>query len=123
VIKLHEVYENENYIYLVKELLKGRFVVYQNIGGELFSKLKKHTSYSEKYVAQIVLRLLSALEYIHANNILHRDIKPENLILRSRSNDYDICLADFGLADYYDPEGNYMFKRCGTPGYVAPELL
>lgn len=70
-----------------------------------------------------MLRLLSSIEYIHSKNILHRDIKPENIILRSRNNDYDICLADFGLADYYDPEGNYMFKRCGTPGYVAPELL
>jgi calcium/calmodulin-dependent protein kinase I len=54
---------------------------------------------------------------------LHRDLKPENLILRSKTDDYDVCIADFGLADYYDPTGNYMFKRCGTPGYVAPEVL
>ena len=70
-----------------------------------------------------MLRLFSALEYIHSKGILHRDIKPENLILHSRDNSHDICLADFGLADYYNPEGNYIFKRCGTPGYVAPELL
>jgi len=35
----------------------------------------------------------------------------------------DICIADFGLADYYKPDGKYLFKRCGTPGYVAPEIL
>ena len=70
-----------------------------------------------------MIRLFSALDYIHARGILHRDIKPENLILHSRDNNIDICLADFGLADYYNAEGDYIFKRCGTPGYVAPELL
>jgi serine/threonine protein kinase len=58
--------------------------------------------------------LLSALDLIHSKNVLHRDLKPENLILRSKTDDYDICIADFGLADYFDPKGNYMFKRCGT---------
>lgn len=45
------------------------------------------------------------------------------MILRSKNNDYDVCIADFGLADYYNPKGKYMFNRCGTPGYVAPEVL
>jgi calcium/calmodulin-dependent protein kinase I len=43
--------------------------------------------------------------------------------LRSKFSDCDICIADFGLADYFNPKGDYMFKRCGTPGYVAPEVL
>ena len=70
-----------------------------------------------------MLRLFGALQYIHSKGILHRDIKPENLILHSRENNYDICLADFGLADFYNPNCDYIFRRCGTPGYVAPELL
>ena len=45
------------------------------------------------------------------------------MILRNKGVKHDICIADFGLADYFDPKGNYMFKRCGTPGYVAPEVL
>jgi calcium/calmodulin-dependent protein kinase I len=69
------------------------------------------------------MKLFSSLDYIHSKNILHRDIKPENLILRGKYDETNICLADFGLADYYSPEGKYMFKRCGTPGYVAPEVL
>ena len=69
-----------------------------------------------------MLNLLKSLSYIHSKNVLHRDLKPENLILKSE-NLYDICVADFGLADYYDVTGNYQFKRCGTPGYVAPEVL
>jgi len=63
------------------------------------------------------------LSYLHSLSIIHRDLKPENLILRNKNNKADICIADFGLADYFDPTGNYMFKRCGTPGYVAPEVL
>jgi len=55
--------------------------------------------------------------------VLHRDIKPENLIFRSADDISDICIEDFGLADFYDPKGKYIFKRCGTPGYVAPEVL
>jgi len=53
--------------------------------------------------------LLDSIKYIANRNILHRDIKPENLILRSKNDDIDLCLADFGLADYYDPKGGYMF--------------
>ncbi len=54
---------------------------------------------------------------------MHRDLKPENLILRSKSDDLDIVIADFGLADYYNPDCDYLFKRCGTPGFAAPEIL
>lgn len=50
-------------------------------------------------------------------------IQPENLILRSKKDISDLVIADFGLADFYNIDGDYMFKRCGTPGYVAPELL
>ena len=57
------------------------------------------------------------------NSNIFRDLKPENLILRSKTDETDVCIADFGLADYYNPKGDYMFKRCGTPGYVAPEVL
>ncbi|KAL4508084.1 hypothetical protein ABPG72_021457 [Tetrahymena utriculariae] len=114
VIKMYEVYENETHIFLVNELLKG---------GELFHKLKGHGQFDEVYVAQLMTTLLDSIHYISQRNILHRDIKPENLILRSKNDDTDLCLADFGLADYYDPNGGYMFQRCGTPGYVAPEVL
>ena len=53
---------------------------------------------------------------------MHRDIKPENLILKDNDNDGEVKIADFGLATYVNC-GEYLFKRCGTPGYVAPEIL
>ena len=67
--------------------------------------------------------LLEALNYLHYKNIIHRDLKPQNIIVRSKNDETDICLADFGLSEYYDPECNYMFKNCGTLGYAAPEIL
>jgi calcium/calmodulin-dependent protein kinase I len=114
VIKLFEVFENETYIFLVCEYLEG---------GEFFHQLKKTIHYDENLLAHAVYNILSAVEYIHSKGVLHRDIKPENIILKSKGDIKEVCLADFGLADYYNPKGDYMFKRCGTPGYVAPELL
>lgn len=55
---------------------------------------------------------------------MHRDLKPENIILKRKFEieDNPIKLVDFGLSSYCDEE-DYLFKRCGTPGYVAPEIL
>lgn len=52
---------------------------------------------------------------------MHRDLKPENIILKDNSDDFDIKLADFGLAATISSE--LSIRRCGTPGYVAPEIL
>ena len=67
--------------------------------------------------------LLIGLEHMHDNNIMHRDLKPENLLLKTKEGDFDIVIADFGLATTYDDTSKILFKRCGTPGYVAPEIL
>ena len=56
-------------------------------------------------------------------NIIHRDLKPENLLLRTREGE-DLVLADFGLATFINiKQDDILFKRCGTPGFVAPEIL
>ena len=54
---------------------------------------------------------------------MHRDIKPENIILKDDKSETEIILADFGLSEEYGKEEALIFKRCGTPGYVAPEIL
>lgn len=53
---------------------------------------------------------------------MHRDIKPENLLLKSKENLHDIVIADFGLATLLDAN-EFIFKQCGTPGFIAPEIL
>ena len=67
--------------------------------------------------------MLEALKYMHFHKVVHRDLKPENLILASRQNDYDLRIADFGLAYFMPDNGDLLKLRCGSPGYVAPELL
>lgn len=54
---------------------------------------------------------------------MHRDIKPENLILRDKESETEVVLVDFGLGEKQNSEDNLIFKRCGTPGYAAPEIL
>ncbi|CAK69372.1 unnamed protein product (macronuclear) [Paramecium tetraurelia] len=114
VIKLYEVYEGDDCLYLVLEYLRG---------GELHQFMKKSPPFSEEKCSKLIFRILKALYSIHQKGILHRDLKPENIMLRNKDDLDNICIGDFGLADYYSPSGQYLFTRCGTPGYVAPELL
>jgi len=107
------VHENETSIYLVLELLRG---------GELFERIVKKGVYTEKDASILMKKLLSALDSLHAKGIMHRDIKPENLVLKEPDNNNEVKIADFGLATMIT-QGDYLFRRCGTPGYVAPEIL
>ena len=68
--------------------------------------------------------ILSALEYLRKQGIMHRDLKPENMILKNKDKleTNDIKIVDFGLASFCNIN-EYLFKRCGTPGYVAPEII
>lgn len=78
--------------------------------------------YSEKDAMLIMKNILEALAYIHSKGIVHWDLKPENLILKSKENDYDVKIADFGLASFVK-EGEKLTLPCGSPGYVGPEVL
>ena len=66
--------------------------------------------------------ILLGLFHCHKIGIMHRDLKPENLILRNKKVLWDVKLIDFGLGSFIDVD-EYLFKRCGTPGFVAPEII
>ena len=89
-------------------------------GGELFDRIVKKGNYTEKEACIIITKILTALTYLHSLGIMHRDLKPENLILRNE-NFFEVVIADFGLASF--KSSKLLFRRCGTPGYVAPEIL
>ena len=121
IIKLYEVYDSDKYIHLVLEYLEGGKFLIKHIG-ELFNRIRRKCHYSEKDALLVMQNILSPLQYLHEKGIVHRDLKPENLILASKENDYALKIADFGLASFIEP--NTLLKdRCGSPGYVAPELL
>ncbi|XP_078371509.1 serine/threonine-protein kinase DCLK1-like isoform X4 [Oculina patagonica] len=112
IVELIEEYETPKEIFLVMELVKG---------GDLFEAIVKATKYTEKDACHMVRDLASALHYLHSMNIVHRDIKPENLLVVNYSdNRKSLKLADFGLATEVKSP---MFLVCGTPTYVAPEIL
>uniref|UniRef100_A0A7S3EVM3 Protein kinase domain-containing protein n=1 Tax=Haptolina ericina TaxID=156174 RepID=A0A7S3EVM3_9EUKA len=115
VIKLYEIYDEPKKMKLVMELVQG---------GELFDKIVQMGQYTEKQAAKVMYQLCDALKYMHApeRNVVHRDLKPENILLESDSEDADIKVADFGLARVVSNK-DMMKTACGTPGYVAPEVL
>jgi len=114
IIKLYEVYESTKYIHLLFPYLEG---------GELFERLKSKGQYKEVDCLPIMHRILSSLEYLTKVNIVHRDLKPENLILKRKNDDTDIIIADFGLAAIHEDPTKKLKLRCGSLGYVAPEVL
>ena len=114
VIQLYESYETTKYIHLLLPYLEG---------GELFEKIKSKGLYRESDARPVMHNFISALKYLHNLNIVHRDLKPENLILASKDNDWDLKIADFGLATIISDPTKKLTLRCGSPGYVAPELL
>ena len=113
VIKLVAIFEDEKFLYLVMELVTG---------GELFDKIVEKGSYTEKEAAALVRKMVDAIGYLHEQGIAHRDLKPENLLLKSPKDITEVKIADFGLSRMID-QSKMMQTACGTPGYVAPEVL
>ena len=112
LLKLYEVFETKNSLYLVLELIKG---------GELLKSVSKRKLFKENDLKLLMKKLLISLKDLHSKNIIHRDLKPDNLLLRDENIIHDIVIADFGLACQLN--GKILYKRCGTPGYVGPEVL
>mmetsp|Transcript_21627 Transcript_21627/g.20774 ORF Transcript_21627/g.20774 Transcript_21627/m.20774 type:complete len:352 (-) Transcript_21627:351-1406(-) len=113
IIRLYEVFEEPSYYYLVTEQMQG---------GELFDRIVAKSYYNEKEARDVCKILFEALSYCHSKNVAHRDLKPENLLLMSKNNDSDIKIADFGFAKR-TTSSTCLLTQCGTPGYVAPEIL
>jgi calcium/calmodulin-dependent protein kinase I len=105
--------------YLVTELLKG---------GEVSDRIAEKDFYNEREARDLIELLLGSIKYIHAKGVVHRDLKTDNLLLTSKSSNSQIKIADFGYAKQLglDSDGNptvSLTTACGTPGYIAPEIL
>jgi len=91
VVKLYEIFDDDDCMYLVLELMSG---------GELFDRIVEKEHYSEKEAADTIRPIVDAIRYFHSMGILHRDLKPENLLYGSRDQTAMIKIADFGLARF-----------------------
>jgi serine/threonine protein kinase len=107
IARLHDMFEDDEYIYLVIEHL---------VGGDLFSRIVKKTVYEESEAKRVVAKLLGVIKYFHENGIVHRNIKPESIFLTSLDEDTSFKLADFSFVDRDD-------GRCALTGLCVSSLF
>uniref|UniRef100_A0A7S4L041 Protein kinase domain-containing protein n=1 Tax=Guillardia theta TaxID=55529 RepID=A0A7S4L041_GUITH len=120
IVFMREFVETHSHLYIVLELLPGGALLDCIIDSQ-----KGH--FSERDALGIMSQLMQALEYIHSLKIVHRDLKPENFLLANRKSEGEdqplrVCLADFGCACRIYEEDD-LHELCGSPGYIAPEII
>ncbi|XP_041504683.1 serine/threonine-protein kinase Chk2 isoform X3 [Microtus oregoni] len=111
IIQIKDVFDAEDY-YIVLELMEG---------GELFDRVVSKRL-KEATCKLYFYQMLLAVQYLHENGIIHRDLKPENVLLSSQEEDCLIKITDFGQSKILG-ETSLMRTLCGTPTYLAPEVL
>lgn len=118
IIKVFEVYQDYNSMYIIMEVCDG---------GELADRISKtfDTGYilTERYVAEIMRQLLEAVNYFHTQKVAHKDLKPENILFQSAAPDSPIKVIDFGLAEIFERLEDLSEVAAGTYLYMAPEVL
>jgi serine/threonine protein kinase len=110
IVKIFEIIESPRYILIILEFV---------CGGDLLSFVRKRTKLNEQTAKFIFRQIVEALRYIHSQNIIHRDIKLDNILI-DLNNTVKIC--DFGVGRQVQL-GDVMHDQCGTPAYIAPEIL
>ncbi|KAI9693335.1 MAG: hypothetical protein M1822_005331 [Bathelium mastoideum] len=111
IVRLYDIWENRNELYLIMEYVKG---------GELFTHIDENRGLDEDEVVWLFRQIIAALLYCHRLNIHHRDLKPENILLDEETS--TIKLVDFGMAAL-QPPGRFLSTPCGSPHYAAPEVV
>lgn len=112
-LRLLDLYEGDNFVYCVSESCNGI---------SLFELVKQNHRLSESFALREIRMVLEGLAFLHERTIVHRGLKLENVYFRGKSLDSELCLVDFSLAAF-EKDTQRLIPRCGTPGYLAPELL
>lgn len=116
IVRLIDFFEDAETFYLVLELMRG---------GDVFSRVVERHFYTEIEARYLAKCLLDSVKYMHECGVVHRDLKPDNLLLAKEGNDIHVKIADFGFSAKTRIGGMQvnLTQRCGTPAYVAPEVL
>lgn len=111
IVQLRFAFQTTDKLFMVMDFVNG---------GELFFHLRKDLKFSEERTRIYSAEILTALEYLHKQGIIYRDLKPENVLLDS---DGHVKLTDFGLSKKFFSGEKKTYSLCGTPEYIAPEIL
>ena len=111
ITKILEMFEDDEYILIAMEYING---------GNLFSFVKKRRKLSEKTAKFLFRQIILGIKHIHSKKIVHRDIKLENILIDLNNN---IKICDFGIGRILKNEKQLLYDKCGTPMYMAPEIL
>ncbi|GFQ93195.1 ribosomal protein S6 kinase alpha-3 [Trichonephila clavata] len=115
IVTLYEAFQDDEYIYLVMELLQG---------GELLDRIQKYESFSEREVSAILEVIMSTIKYLHDNGVVHRDLKPSNILYSGSTFDpLTLRICDFGFAKQMKAENGLLMTPCYTAHFAAPEVL
>ena len=113
IIKIFDFFQSESHIFITLEYMAG---------GELFDKIVSLGKFTESQAKFTFHQILLAMRYLHSQDITHRDLKPENILLCANEVDSIVKITDFGLSRVVG-EGSLMKTLCGTPSYLAPEVI
>ena len=111
LVKLYCCFQDNEHLYFIMEFIQG---------GELFFHLHRETRFDDEKTSFYIAELILALDFLHKNKVIYRDIKPENILLDVEGH---IKLTDFGLSRMCCSKNEKVFTICGTPFYIAPEIL
>eukprot|EP00871_Galdieria_phlegrea_P000679 jgi/Galph1/1611/GphlegSOOS_G276.1 len=115
VVEFYEVFEDVDNVYVVlQNLLRG---------GELFDKIIERGHFDESDACDIAYRLVCSVYQCHLVHVVHRDLKPENFVFENDEENCKLKLVDFGLANIFSSNNSAFYTLCGSPSYIAPEIL
>ena len=109
IVKIYETFETNHHFCIAMEYI---------CAGDLLNFIKKRTKLSEQTAKFIFKQIILAIQFIHSKKIIHRDIKLDNILIDL---DNKIKLCDFGVSKFLN--STKLFDQCGTPAYIAPEIL
>ena len=113
IVNIKSAFQDDTNLYLVSEFMQGGDMFFHMHDGQIIIFNTEKTRF---YILELVL----ALEFLHKNNMVYRDLKPENILLDDKGH---VKLTDFGLSKILEDEDDKAFTLCGTPQYLAPEVL
>ena len=111
VVNIKFAFQDDSKLYIVSDFMQG---------GDMFYHLHSQKKFEEKRAKFYTIELILGLEFLHKNNMIYRDLKPENILMDSNGH---IKISDFGLSKILDKPNGKAFTLCGTPQYLAPEII